>query len=189
MPSPEVCGRCLRDPPAFDSAIAAFEYRFPLDRVVVRFKFAGDLAAGRWLASRLALASQVAPLPDLIVVPPSDPARLRRRGFNPALEIARAVGLERGLRVDPFAIVRLRATTPQPGLGGRARRANLRGAFSCRRALDGASVAIVDDVMTTGATVDALARALKAAGARRVDAWVVARTPEPGGHAPADPRE
>lgn len=189
MPAPEVCGRCLREPPAFDSALAAFEYRFPLDRVVVRFKFAGDLAAGSWLASRLALAARDAPRPDLVVVPPSDPARLRRRGFNPALEIARALGVERGLRVDPFAIARLRATAPQPGLGGHARRANLRGAFECRRSFDGAHVVVVDDVMTTGATVDALARALKSAGARRVDAWVVARTPEPRGPEGADHRE
>jgi ComF family protein len=179
MPRAESCGRCLRHPPAFDAALAAFEYRFPLDRVVLRFKFAGDLAAGRWLASQLAHATREATAPDLFVVPPSDASRLRARGFNPALEIARVLGAERGVRVDPWIVARVRATAPQPGLGGRARRANLRGAFACRRALDGAHVVIVDDVMTTGATVDALACALKSAGARRVDAWVVARTPEP----------
>ena len=179
MPAPEVCGRCVRRPPAFDGALAAFAYRFPLDRVVLRFKFAGDLAAGDWLAARLAIAARDAPRPHLIVVPPSAPARLRSRGFNPALEVARVVGRERGVSVDPFAIARVRATAPQPGLGGRARRANLRGAFACRQTLDGARVVVVDDVMTTGATVDAVARALKAAGAARVDAWVVARTPDP----------
>jgi ComF family protein len=175
MARDEICGACLRRPPPFDAAVAAFEYRFPVDRLVRRFKFAGDLAAGRWLAGRL--AAVVAAQPDLIVVPPLTPARLRERGFNQALEIARVVGAATGARVGARVLEKVRDTAPQPGLGGRARRRNLRGAFRAARPVAGSHVAIVDDVMTTGATVAELASVLKEAGARRVDVWVVARTP------------
>lgn len=183
LPSPldeaSSCGACLRAPPAFDAAFAAFEYRFPIDRVLRRFKFAGDLAAGRWLAEQLAETVSRAPRPDVLVVPPLTARGLRRRGFNQALEIARVVGAAHRLRVEPAAIAKVRDTAPQPGLGARQRRANLRAAFRANRAWEGASVALVDDVLTTGATADAIARVLKAAGARRVEAWAVARTPRP----------
>jgi ComF family protein len=175
MPQMQVCGRCLLRPPAFDATVAAFEYRFPVDRLVQRFKFAGDLAAGRWLAQRLAAA--VRTRPDLLVVAPLTAARLRTRGFNQALEIARVVGAATGARVGARALEKVRDTAPQPGLGGRERRQNLRGAFRVTGSMAGRHVAIVDDVMTTGATVAELARVLRQAGARRVDVWVVARTP------------
>ena len=179
MPTPDLCGPCLRRPPPFESSIAAFDYRFPVDRLVQRFKFSGDLAAGRWLALQLAQRAVHAPRPQLLVAPPLTRARLTSRGFNQALEIARVVGSELGVPTVPRALARVRETAPQPGLGGRARRENLRDAFRCSLALEGRDVAIVDDVMTTGATAAAVARALRSAGAGRVSVWVVARTPEP----------
>ncbi len=179
MPFAQKCGGCLRHPPAFEHALAALEYRFPVDRMIQRFKFGGDLAAGRWLAEELALRVRCAARPCVLVVPALAGARLRIRGFNQALEIARVVGAACAIPVDPGAIVKVRDTAPQPGLDPRARRANLRGAFHAARAFDGEHVALVDDVMTTGATADAIARALRSAGARRVDVWVVARTPDP----------
>ncbi|MEO5694273.1 MAG: phosphoribosyltransferase family protein [Usitatibacter sp.] len=159
---------------AFDHAFAAFEYRFPMDRLVQRFKFSGDLAMGKWLALQLAQRAAPLPPPDWIVAPPLTAARLRARGFNQALEIAKVVGKVVGARVDVAAVVKLRETAPQPSLGGRARRRNLRGAFECRRVFAGEHVAIVDDVLTTGATCEAMARVLKDAGAGRVSAWAVA---------------
>lgn len=159
---------------AFDDACTAFEYRFPVDRLVQRFKFAGDLAVGKWLARQLAQRVVGLPHPDWIVAPPLTAARLRERGFNQALEIAKVVGRAVDARVDVAGVAKLRETAPQPSLGGRARRRNLRGAFQCRRAFAGEHVAIVDDVLTTGATCDAMARALKDAGAGRVSAWAVA---------------
>ena len=179
MPRAETCGRCLRRPPSVDCALAAFQYRFPIDRLVLRFKFAGDLAAGRWLAECLAAAVREAPTPDLVVVPPIAAARLRERGFNQALEIAKVVCAARGVTLDRDAVTRVRDAPAQSTLDARERRANLRGAFECRSALAGRHVAIVDDVMTTGATLDSMAHALRASGAGRIDAWVVARTPEP----------
>ena len=165
---------------AFDEAIARFEYRFPLDRLVQRFKYGGDLAIGRWLAERLAERVRDAARPDLLAVPPLAAARLRERGFNQALEIARTVGRRLRVPVDPRAIERRRDTPPQASLDRRARAANLRGAFACGVDVRGRHVAIVDDVLTTGATADAIARVLKAAGAERVSAWAVARAPDPG---------
>jgi len=173
--------RADRRPAAFDEAIARFEYRFPLDRLVQRFKYGGDLAIGRWLAERLAERVHDAQRPDLLVVPPLGAARLRERGFNQALEIARTVGRSLGVPVDARAVARRRDTPPQARLDRRARAANLRGAFACGTALRDRRVAIVDDVLTTGATADAIARVVKAAGAERVSVWAVARAPDPGG--------
>lgn len=179
LPQGAICGQCLRRAPSFDAALAAFEYRFPVDRVIRRFKYAGDLALGRWLA--LALAQRVAAEapPDLVVAPPLAPPRLRERGFNQALEIAKVVARRVNVRCALDGLKRSRETAPQPGLGRRERLANLRRAFRCELELHGEHVAVVDDVMTTGATAEALARALKAAGAARVTIWAVARTPEP----------
>ena len=175
LPAPGRCGACLAQPFAFDDAIAPFEYAFPLDRLVLRFKFAGDLAVGRWLASRL--AQRVGgERPHLVVAPPLARARLRERGFNQALEIARVVARRVGARCPVAGLVKIGATSPQAGLSRGERRANLRGAFRCDLDLAGRHVAVVDDVMTTGATMDAIAAVLKSRGAARVSAWSVART-------------
>jgi ComF family protein len=163
-----------------DGVVAAFAYRFPVDRLVRRFKFAGDLAVGRWLGEALADAASGAPRPALLVVPPSTRARLRERGFNPALEIAKVAGRVLQVECARDVVTRTRETPPQPGLGRRDRRRNLESAFGCARDLSGLQVTIVDDVLTTGATVDAIASVLRRAGAARVSAWVAARTPPPG---------
>ena len=168
----ELCGRCLRHPPAFDAALAAFEYRFPVDRLVKRFKFSGDLATGRWLAMQLARRVREVPLPALLVVPALTRARLRRRGFNQALEIARHLGRP----IAPRGVLRVKHTPPQTELPYEERAKNVRGAFLCKLDLSGARVAVLDDVMTTGATLNELARVLKRAGATRVENFVIART-------------
>ena len=178
LPPGGACAPCRRHPYAFDAAAARFEYRFPLDRLVQRFKYSGDLAVGRWLALRLAERVRGLPRPDVLVAPPLAPERLRERGFNQSVALAAALGRELGGRQDLTSRRRRRATAPQAGLGRRARQANLRDAFACRGRFDGQHVAIVDDVMTTGATAHTLARVLKAAGAERVSAWAVARAPD-----------
>jgi ComF family protein len=179
LPHAGICGRCQRRAAAFDDAIAVFEYRFPLDRLVQRFKYAGDLAVGRWLAQRLAERAALEPRPDLIVAPPLSAAKLRERGFNQGLVLARHAGQRLGIAHSIGAFIKQRDTPPQPQLGRRQRLANLRHAFRCELPLSGEHVAIVDDVMTTGATAHMLARLLKGRGAGRVSVWAVARTPEP----------
>ncbi|HEX3061666.1 MAG TPA: ComF family protein [Usitatibacter sp.] len=183
LPLPEgqpACGRCLaKRNPAVDDSIAVFEYRFPVDRLVQRFKFAADLAIGKALGVRLAQRARAAARPDCLVVPPLSPRRLRARGFNQALLLAKVVARVLDVRCEPRAVRRVRETEAQHELDRRQRLANLRGAFACACRFDGAHIAIVDDVVTTGATIETLARVLKAAGAARVSAWAVARTPDP----------
>jgi ComF family protein len=114
---------------------------------------------------------------DLIVPLPLHPARLAGRGFNQAAEIARALSRATGVTMDAQIARRVRNTAPQTALPWRERAANMRHAFACGRDLAGLRVAVVDDVMTTGATLQEFARTLKRCGAARVENWVVARTP------------
>jgi ComF family protein len=179
MPEAGACADCLRDPPAFDDVIAAFDYRFPVDRLVRRFKFSADLAVGAYLGRALARAAEARPRPDLVLASPASAARIRDRGFNPALVLARHAARQFGLGIDARALAKVRHTPPQAGLGREDRHRNLAGAFAVRGRVAGLHVAVVDDVMTTGATLGALAGVLKEAGARRVSGWVAARTPEP----------
>lgn len=173
----EACGSCIARPPAFDSARAALAYRAPVDRLVQRFKFHGDLAAGRFLATELAAAlTDASPLrPELLVPVPLHWTRRWKRGFNQAESLARDLGGALGLDWDPL-LERTRRTATQSELPAGRRGGNVRGAFRARRIPQGlAHIALVDDVMTTGATLNECARVLKRAGVARVDVWVVAR--------------
>lgn len=171
-PQPRLLGAAPR-------VTAAFAYRFPLDHLVHRFKFSADFAAGRWLADALAQAVTQHPAPDLLLPAPSSARRLRERGFDPALLLARRVSRRVGIPLDARALVKVRHTPPQTSLTRAERERNLAGAFACRRSLLGLSVAVVDDVVTTGATQRAIASCLLDAGACAVAAWAVAVTPPP----------
>ena len=183
LPSTEarVCGACLARPPPHAAAIAAWAYAFPADRLLHAFKYRGELALAEPLAQALcaALAARDAALPDCIVAIPLSPRRQRMRGFNHAQEIARRVASAFGV-VLADGLRRTRDTPAQAALRLADRAANVRGAFDASGEFAGLSVAIVDDVMTTGATLAAAASALLAAGALRVEAWTVARTLPPG---------
>jgi ComF family protein len=168
------CGRCLRRPPAFDAVVAPLHYAPPVDRLIHGFKFRGDLAAGRLLADLLAERAAGA-RPRVLLPVPLHARRLRQRGFNQALELARQIGRQLRLPVAPALLARERDTPPQHEMDAKARRRNVRGAFRVTGPLPAADVAIVDDVLTTGHTVGEIARVLKRAGARRVEVWVVAR--------------
>jgi ComF family protein len=174
-----LCGRCLARPPAYDGTVAALVYAFPADVLLRALKFRSELALapllGRLLAARLPRGVRV----DWVLPVPLSAARLRSRGFNQALEIARPLAAATGCALAPRLAERSRDTPPQVDLPLAERGRNVRGAFHCTRDLAGAEVALVDDVMTTGATLDELAATLKRAGAARVVNWVVARTPPP----------
>lgn len=174
-PDAAVCGRCLRRPPAFDATCAAFDFRFPVDALLRRFKYHGMLALAETLGGMLLDAVPQNDLPDLLLPMPLHPQRLQERGFNQAAEIARHLARRLAIPSDNIACRRLRPTPPQAGLSLKERLRNLRGAFDCGRDLAGRHVALVDDVMTTGASLNALAVAVKQAGAVRVDCWVIAR--------------
>ena len=172
-PGGALCGRCLRERPTYDATRAALAYEFPADALIQALKFRGELALAPLLAALLAERLDSERVDHVVPVPLSR-ERLRRRGYNQAVEIARHLSRE-GLA--PMLCERTRDAPPQMELPYDARQRNVRGAFRCTRELIGATVAVVDDVMTTGATLDELARTLKRAGALRVVNWVVARTP------------
>ena len=178
-PAGAVCGRCMAHPPAFDAALAAGLYAFPLDRLVMRLKYAADLplaqALGAHLARAAADAAAIARV-DALVPMPLAAARQRTRGCNQAREIAKALAHATGLPIVR-GLARLKHGVPQAALPWRERGRNVRDAFAVTRAFDGARLALVDDVMTTGATASAAAAVLHRAGAAHVEAWVVARTP------------
>jgi len=178
MPVAGTCGRCLRRPPVLHGTHAAFVYAAPIDRLLPRYKFHQDLAAGRLLAGLMAQALAAAERPHALVPVPLHAARLRQRGYDQALELARPLAAAMDLPLEPDLLRRPRATAAQSDLGALARRRNLRGAFAVQPGRSPPQhVALVDDVMTTGATLHAAAVALRRAGVQRVDAWVCARTP------------
>lgn len=172
-----LCHDCLRQPRAFDAAFAAYRYQFPVDSLVRRLKYGGDIAVARVLGT---LLGQVAGTGHSVHVEALLPVPLHRRreaarGYNQAGEIARFAGRRLGLPVLSGYVRRRRPTAEQVGLGALERAENLRGAFELLRPLPVARVAIVDDVMTTGSTAEELAAVLREGGAGWIESWVVAR--------------
>jgi ComF family protein len=181
-----LCGACVARPPLWSRATAALVYAFPVDRLLVELKYAGQLALADWagttLASTVATAIAARPRaawPDCVIALPLSGARQRERGFNQACEIARRVAPTLALPLSA-ALERVSGTVPQAALAWRQRAHNVRGAFAARGDVRGARIALVDDVMTTGATLADATRALLRAGAADVECWVVARTLPPG---------
>ena len=174
----ERCGECLRREPPWDAAWAPFRYGWPLDRLETRFKFGEDLAAGRTLAALWHGEPAPPQRPGLIVPVPLHRARLRRRGYNQALELARPLAHAMGIPLHRDVMSRERDTSAQTELDRIARRRNVRGAFRLRPDIVlPPHIALLDDVMTTGATLAECTRVLKRAGVKRVDVWALARAP------------
>ena len=175
-----LCGRCLNREPEFDAAWVPFVYGHPLNLLETRFKFGGDLAAGRVLADCIidrAMIDRPA-LPELLIPVPLHTRRLRQRGYNQALELARPIAQALGIDIAIDRLQRQRNTTAQTGLDAAARRRNLARAFSVSDSDSLPShVTIFDDVMTTGSTLGECARVLREAGVARVDVWALARAP------------
>ncbi|MDE3210309.1 MAG: ComF family protein [Pseudomonadota bacterium] len=173
-----LCGECQRQAPPWDAAWAPFRYGWPLDRLESRYKFGADLAAGRVLSTLWQRETCPIGLPQLLLTVPLHRGRLRRRGYNQALELARPLARRLGVPLRHDRLHRLRATAAQTELDAVGRRRNLRGAFALK---DGPSlpahVAVLDDVMTTGATMAECTRVLRRAGVARVDVWALARAP------------
>jgi ComF family protein len=175
-PAPR-CGECLGRAPAFDAALAACRYEAPLDRLVQKYKYNEGLAVARALAPLLvAQIRSSGSCPDALLPIPLHPSRLRQRGYNQALVLGRELSLLLGIRVLAGGLERTRATAIQAGLEADQRRRNVKGAFAASPGLP-PHIALIDDVMTTGSTLDEAARTLKGAGVVRVDAWVLARRP------------
>ena len=170
----EVCGKCLKDKPSFDATQAAFAYAFPIDKLVQAVKFSGHLSLINQLADALSLRINI--LPDAIIAMPLHPLRLRDRGFNQSQLLAQRLSKQLGIPLLSNTCTRIRNTPPQSSLSWHEREKNIRGAFNCATELAGKHIAIVDDVMTTGISIEELASTLRQAGAVKISAWVLART-------------
>jgi ComF family protein len=170
--SGQLCGSCISSPPDFDVTHSVFLYDFPIDAMMQRYKYGNMLSLcaffGQMLSEKVNLESI-----DLIIPMPMHPTRLKERGFNQALEIAKVFGKE---KLDYKSAERQKLTPPQASLPLKERVKNIKGAFKVNGHLAGKRIAIVDDVMTTGASLNELAKTLKKAGASHVECWVVART-------------
>lgn len=171
-----LCGHCLKSPPAFDATHALFRYHHPIDTVLQKYKYGNALTIAELFGKLLSDHRQASELPDLLIPMPLHPQRLQERGFNQALEIARIVARQLSIPLDINSCKRVKLSAPQATLPLKQRVKNMRNAFVCNRRLDGIRVALVDDVMTTGASLHALTTAVRKAGAASVECWVVART-------------
>jgi ComF family protein len=176
-----MCGECLRRAPPWSAAWAPFRYGWPLDRLESRYKFGADLAAGRVLSALWQREPCPVERPQLLLTVPLHHQRLRQRGYNQALELARPLAHALGVPLQHDRLQRVRATDAQTELDAQARRRNVRGAFALRSGDLPAHVAILDDVMTTGATLAECARVLRRSGVKQVDVWALARAPSPRG--------
>ncbi|WP_321794251.1 ComF family protein [Caballeronia sp. J97] len=174
------CAACLESPPAFNDTLALADYHAPLDTLAVELKFRARLAVGEAFARHLHALFEDSdlPVPDVIVPMPLSRARLVARGYNQAWAIARPLARMMGVRGDASIVARVRHTSAQSRLDQETRRRNVAGAFAVSGDVRGKHIGVVDDVMTSGATLDALARTLKLSGARRVSNFVALRTPK-----------
>lgn len=171
----QLCGSCISSPPDFDVTRSVFLYAYPIDTMMQRYKY-GDMLTlctffGQMLNEKVNLKSV-----DLIIPMPMHPARLIERGFNQALEIAKILTKNHKEKLDYKSAIRHKLTPPQASLPLKDRVKNIKGAFKVNANLTGKRIAIIDDVMTTGASLNELAKMLKKAGASHVECWVIART-------------
>ncbi|MFZ3206328.1 MAG: ComF family protein [Pseudomonas sp.] len=181
------CGGCLRRPPRFDRVEAPWRYAFPVDSLITRFKHQAKWPLGRLLGELLShhllhAFDEGLTRPDLLLPVPLAERRQRQRGFNQAALLAQWLGEQLHLPLQQHWLLRLIDTPAQQQLDAATRKRNLRRAFALApaSAVSGLHLALVDDVLTTGATAESLARLLKKAGAARVDIYCLARTPKPG---------
>jgi len=177
-----LCGTCLSEPPAFDATIVAADYAAPVDQLVLQLKFAQRLALAPLMAGLLRDAVLMRPdyaLPALLCPVPLGPQRLVERGYNQALEIARPLAKALGVALHPRLVARTRETQAQSGVAPDKRRQNIAHAFVVDdpALVAGRHIGVVDDVMTSGQTLNVLAEELKRCGAARVSNLVFARTP------------
>ena len=171
------CGQCQQKPPAFDHSVSLFSYQNDAVKLVQQLKFNEKLVNSRLLGSMLATAinNNVAAVPDSILPVPLHSKRMRQRGFNQSIELARVVNKACNIPMNVRSVIRARDTRSQTALDKKQRRKNMRGAFQITRAINAQHIAILDDVVTTTSTVNELALLLKRSGVKRVDVWSIAR--------------
>lgn len=176
----QICGRCQSTSPPFDHCVCLFYYRHPIDKLITQLKFNDRLVygpvLGQLMAEHLAHHLSTKETPQAIIPMPLHPKRLRQRGFNQAFEIARLCSKKLKLPLLYRSCQRIKDTPHQLGLDAKTRRSNLRNAFNLSKPINYRSIAIVDDVLTTGTTASELSKELLNAGVQKIHLWCIAKT-------------
>lgn len=177
LPIAQLCPSCDQQPPPFAASQVPFRYEFPISTLLKRLKFQHQLAVARLIGELMAEHLSHAPIvrPDCIIPIPLHPSRLRQRGFNQSLELAKILSKTLNIPIDCHSCQRIVPTVSQTELTAQQRGLNVQQAFRLRRMVSYSRVAIVDDIMTTGHTVGALSQCLTAAGVEHVQIWAAAR--------------
>lgn len=177
LPSTTLCGECLREPPAFTQVVSPFHYQPPIDRFIHQLKFNQKLIYAHIIGNLLAehIQQRSDPLPQAILPVPLHTERLRQRGYNQATEICKPLTRRLKLPCDQRYLARTKNTAPQAQLKAHERRVNVKNAFTIQAAIPYSHIAVVDDVMTTGATLRQLCQLIQRNGVQRIEIWCVAR--------------
>ncbi|MGE0114457.1 MAG: ComF family protein [Steroidobacteraceae bacterium] len=176
--APLICGRCLRRPPPYQASFCAYEYAYPIEHLIRRLKYHHALMHAQVLGYLLAeylRDRHVGPWPECFIPMPLHPVRYRARGYNQVIELGRFLERELKITMRTDLVERIRYTPEQAGLSRRERRKNLRRAFSVTATTTPKHIALLDDVITTGSTVNELAQSLKRAGVEHIEVWGLAR--------------
>lgn len=193
------CGQCIKQPPSYDATVVLTDYIAPVNQLVMAMKHAQGLSLAPWLAAQLADAlqqhchAQQSKLPDIVLPVPLSQLKLTQRGFNQAWEITRPLAQRLNIHTGAHQLQKIRDTLDQHTLPLKARRKNMHQAFAWSttagtiNAIPGSHIAVVDDVMTSGATLNEIAQLLKRHGASKVSNLVVCRTPAPDNKPGANP--
>lgn len=176
IPNGKLCGHCLAQPAQFSHSTAVYAYTFPINKLIQNLKYGNQLALADMLAQQLLRKIDRKNLPDTIIPMPLHPNKLRQRGYNQAMLLAKRLAAELHVELLGHACERVRDTASQSTLPFKERGKNMRNAFVCNVDLSGKKIALVDDVMTSGASLNALAAAVQKRGANDVQTWVIART-------------
>lgn len=172
-----ICGHCISQPPSYDVLYSPFEYHFPIDKLITELKFRSKLYSAHTLGQLFSefIKTKATPLPDCIIPVPLHPKRLRQRGYNQSLEIARVVSKNLSIPIDRKLCKRIKNTKPQSDLDANKRQGNIKDAFQVNQKHQYKHIALFDDVVTTGHTVEALSKLLRQQKVNVIQVWSVAR--------------
>ena len=171
-----ICGSCLHHPPEQDASFSLFEYKTPIDRLIADFKYHDKLFLSRLFAEQMARKLTNKPLPQLLIPIPLHPRRLRQRGYNQSLELAKILSKQLSIPFCSKSLNRIKDSQPQTSLPYKERAKNIQRAFKVVNTMLPTHIALIDDVLTTGHTANVAAKALRRAGVITIEVWTIART-------------
>ncbi|MFW5447095.1 MAG: ComF family protein [Methylophagaceae bacterium] len=171
-----LCGSCLNRPPEQNASFSLFRYQSPIDRLIVDLKYHDALVLSQFFADQMAEQLKEHSLPQLLIPIPLHPRRLRERGYNQSLELAKQLSKQLNIPVRHDILMRIKDTPPQASLPFAERKDNMKEAFQINNADIPDHVALIDDVLTTGHTVNVAAKVLRKIGVKNIEVWTVART-------------